>query len=302
MREKAGIGGMAARMAGFRPSFDVLDEEVESKTNNTIVKPNIVDPNDVNKFSGTNVLEGFKKYYDYVDQTGLLNEEKVNETKENLLNIAEENKNNNSGSKKDTTSTDDSKLISFNFENLDPRTDIFNYNPRGNIGFNIGNEDEGFFTKGDVDASRSGLNTDFQAGFKNDNINVGYNLDRGLNYDFTKQFGDKTNLGINQSGVQFGSQLGENTNVDLAYNNGNFDPSLKTNIKDTNLTINPKEFLLNKTFQLGEGDLTLSGRVGFDGQTTGQIDYDREIGPGKLNIFYNPNDAGFNYNFLNRKF
>ena len=63
-----------------------------------------------------------------------------------------------------------------------------------------------------------------------------------------------------------------------------------------------KEFLLNKTFQLGEGDLTLSGRVGFDGQTTGQIDYDKEIGPGKLNVFYNPNDYGVNYNFLNRKF
>mgnify|MGYP003134966292 CR=1 FL=1 len=232
-----------------------------------------------------------------------MTEDKVNETKENLLNIAEENKNNNkSESNKDTTSSDDSKLLSYNFQGLDPRKDIFNYNPQGNVGFDIGDKEGGFFATGDVDASLSGLNTNLQAGFKNENFNIGYTPERGLNYNYNKQFGDKTNFDINQSGAQLGTQFGDNTNVNLAYNNGNFNPSLKTNIKDTNLSINPREFLLNKTFQVGGGDLTLEGKVGFNGQTTGQIDYGRELGPGELNVFVNPNDYGFRYNLFDRKF
>ena len=68
------------------------------------------------------------------------------------------------------------------------------------------------------------LNTDLQAGFKNENFNIGYTPQRGLNYGFNKQFGDNTNLDINQSGAQLGTQFGDNTNINFAYNNGNFNP------------------------------------------------------------------------------
>ena len=301
MKRTGGIAGMASRMAGSPPPITDSEEKTNKKENNQVNF--IPESSSSDGTSGTNIIKGIKDFYNLVDQSGLLTEDKVNETKENLLNIAEENKNNNrSESNKDTTSSEDSKLLSYNFQGLDPRKDIFNYNPQGNVGFDIGDKEGGFFATGDVDASLSGLNTNLQAGFKNENFNIGYTPERGLNYDFNKQFGDKTNFDINQSGAQLGTQFGDNTNVNLAYNNGNFNPSLKTNIKDTNLSINPREFLLNKTFQVGGGDLTLEGKVGFNGQTTGQIDYGRELGPGELNVFVNPNDYGFRYNLFDRKF
>ena len=98
--------------------------------------------------------------------------------------------------------------------------------------------------------------------------------------------------------------LNDKVNVVLAQNfDGNTGiTGTYTGDRGLTATINPNEFQLNKTFQVGGGDLSLGGTVGFDGETTGQVDYKRELGPGELNVFYNPNDAGFNYNFLNRKF
>jgi len=290
-------GGMAGRMAGSAP---ILREDKNGENNETEINTNInrdiVDPNDNDQFSGTNIIEGIKNFYNLADQSGFLTEDKLNETKENLLNIAEENKNN------ESESNGDPKLLSYSLEGVNPLQNIFNYNPEANIGFDIGDKEGGFFATGDADASLSGLDTNLQAGFKNENFNIGYNPEGGFNYGFNRQFGDNTNLGINQSGVQLGTQFGDNTDINLAYNNGNFNPSLKTNIKDTNLSINPREFLLNKTFQVGGGDLTLEGKVGFNGQTTGQIDYGRELGPGELNVFVNPNDYGLRYNLFDRKF
>ena len=112
------------------------------------------------------------------------------------------------------------------------------------------------------------------------------------------------NTKIGQGRENVKNFLNDKVNVNIAQN---FDGD--TNISGTytgdeglRASINPNEFLLGKTFQIGGGDLTLGGTVGFDGQTTGRVDYEKELGPGKLNVFYNPNDVGFNYNFLNRKF
>ena len=87
---KNGMGGMAARMAGLGlPS--IPDEE-----NNQI---NFVPQSTSDdRTSGTNIIKGIKDFYNLADQSGLLTEDKVNETKENLLNIAEENKNENNKS------------------------------------------------------------------------------------------------------------------------------------------------------------------------------------------------------------
>ena len=153
MKRDGGVGSFASRMAGSLPSIP----DSEKKTNNT--KNNQVNfipettSNDAT--SGTDIIKGLKDFYNLADKSGLLNEEKVNETKQNLLNIAGENKNNKSGSNGDTGSNTDSKLISYNFQGLDPRKDIFNYNPQGNVGFDVGNKDKGFFATGDVDVSMS---------------------------------------------------------------------------------------------------------------------------------------------------
>ena len=264
-----GMGGMAARMAG---SAAIPKENKNGQNNeteiNTNINRNIVDPNDNDQFSGTNIVEGIKNFYNLVDESGLLNEDKVNQTKENLLNIAEENKNNESESNGDTTSTTDPKFLSYSLEGVNPLQNIFNYKPEGNIGFDIGNKDGGFFATGDADASLSGLDTNLQAGFKNENFNIGYNPEEGFNYGFNRQFGDNTNLNINQSGAQVGTQLGDNTDINLAYNNGNFNPSLNTNIGNTDIALNPNKLDLNRTFEIGDDtNVNVGGEFNFDGQT-----------------------------------
>ena len=295
-----GMGGMAARMAGSAaiPKENKNGENNETEIN-TNINRNIVDPNDNDQFSGTNIVEGIKNFYNLVDQSGLLTEDKVNETKENLLNIAEENKNN------ESESNGDPKFLSYNFKGLDPRKDIFNYNPKGNIGFDIGNKDGGFFATGDADASLSGLDTNLQAGFKNENFNIGYNPEGGFNYGFNRQFGDNTNLGINQSGVQLGTQFGDNTDINLAYNNGNFNPSLNTKLLNTDIAVNPNRFDVNRTFEIGDDTrINVGGEVDFDGEAKGDIEFTKDFLNKKLQLYGGLDtqggyEAGAKFNFFN---
>ena len=295
-----GMGGMAARMAG---SAAIPKENKNGQNNeteiNTNINRNIVDPNDNDQFSGTNIVEGIKNFYNLVDESGLLNEDKVNQTKENLLNIAEENKNN------ESESNGDPKFLSYSLEGVNPLQNIFNYKPEGNIGFDIGNKDGGFFATGDADASLSGLDTNLQAGFKNENFNIGYNPEEGFNYGFNRQFGDNTNLNINQSGAQVGTQLGDNTDINLAYNNGNFNPSLNTNIRNTDIALNPNKLDLNRTFEIGDNtNVNVGGEVNFDGQTKADLEVTRDFLNKKLKLYggvdtegdYN---VGAKFNFLN---
>ena len=271
--------------------------------------------------SGTNIIKGIEDFYNLVEQSGLLTEDKVNETKKNLLNKAEENKNNESKSNGDTNS----KLISYNFQGLNPKENIFNYNPKGEI--NVDKEFGNFEFDAGIDGSlRGGITPNYNIAFNKDDLKINYG-DSGFTGDFNKKLGEDTNLNISARNKDFnpsfdtsilGSDfkidknqanlakkfLSDKVNVNIAQN---FDG--KTNISgtytgDDGLTanINPNQFSLNKTFQIGGGDLTLGGTVGFDGQTTGKIDYEKELGLGKLNVFANPNDYGFGYNFLNRKF
>ncbi len=269
--------------------------------------------------SGTDVVEGLEEFYNLVDKSGLLKSKKkkieknneknieknieedgLEEVKTNLFKKATENKN-----KEESTENKDSKLISYNFEGIDPRKNIFNYNPTGNVGFDIGNKDGGFFATGDINASLSGINTNFGAGFKNKNIDIGYTPDGGVNYDFNKKFGDNTNLGINQSGFKFdtklgdntnvnvnqsgaqvGTQFGENTNVNLAYRNGDFDPSLTTKFKDTNIAVNPDRLDLNRTFEIGDNTrVNVGGEVDFDGGAKGKIDFTKDFLNKKLQLY-----------------
>ena len=304
MKRTGGIAGMASRMAGSPPPITDSEEKTNKKENNQVNF--IPESSSSDGTSGTNIIEGLKDFYNLVDQSGLLTEDKVNETKENLLNIAEENKNNNkSESNKDTTSSDDSKLLSYNFQGLDPRKDIFNYNPKGNVGFDIGDKEGGFFATGDVDASLSGLNTNLQAGFKNENFNIGYTPQRGLNYGFNKQFGDNTNLDINQSGAQLGTQFGDNTNVNLAYNNGNFNPSLNTRLLNTDIAVNPNRFDVNRTFEIGDDTrVNVGGEVDFDGETKGDIEFTKDFLNKKLQVYGGADtkgdfEVGTKFKFLN---
>lgn len=323
MKRAGGMAGMASRMAGSPPPITNSEEKTNKKENNQVNF--ITESNTSDGTSGTNIIKGIKDFYNLVDKSGLLTEDKVNETKENLLNIAEENKNNNSGSKKDTTSTDDSKLISYDFQGLNPKENIFNYNPKGEI--NVDKEFGNFEFDAGIDGSlRGGITPNYNIAFNTDELKINYG-DSGFTGDFNKKFGEDTNLNISARNKDFnpsfdtsilGSDfkidknqanlakkfLSDKVNVNIAQN---FDG--KTNISgtytgDDGLTanINPNQFSLNKTYQVGGGELRLGGTVGFNGQTTGQIDYEKELGPGKLNVFYNPNDAGFNYNFLNKKF
>lgn len=280
--------------------------------------------------SGTNIVKGATDFYNLVDRSGLLEEEKINETKNNLFNKAESNKENKEN-KENTNNlikkenNQDSEVFSYNIEGLDPRKNIFNYNPKGEV--NIDKDFGNFEIDAGVDASlRSGINPNYNIGFNNDNLNLNYG-DGGFKGKFNKEFGENTNLNISARNGDFNPSfdtsilgtdfkldknqaniaknfLNDKVNVNIAQN---FDGD--TNISGTytgdeglRASINPNEFLLGKTFQIGGGDLTLGGTVGFDGQTTGRVDYEKELGPGKLNVFYNPNDVGFNYNFLNRKF
>ena len=118
--------------------------------------------------SGSNVVEGFEKFYNTLDKSGVLkNDEKktednsIKETKTNLFKKAFENQN-----KEENTEDKDSKLISYSLEGINPKN-IFNYNPEGNIGFDLGDKNKGFFATGDVDASLRGIDTNFETGFKN---------------------------------------------------------------------------------------------------------------------------------------
>jgi len=263
--------------------------------------------------SGANVVKGLEKFYNVVDKSGLLkNNEKKNEqsneqnnleeVKTNLFKKATENKN------KEESNEDvdkDSKIISYDFKGINPSKNIFNYNPQANVGFDLGKKGEGFFATGDADVSLSGLDTNLQAGFKNENFNIGYNPEGGFNYGFNRQFGDNTNLGINQSGVQLGTQFGDNTDINLAYNNGNFNPSLNTNIRNTDIALNPNKLDLNRTFEIGDNtNVNLGGEVNFDGQTKADLEVTKDFLNKKLQLYggvdtegdYN---VGAKFNFLN---
>ena len=277
---KNGMGGMAARMAGLGlPSIpDEENNQINFGTQST----------SDDRTSGTNIIKGIKDFYHLADQSGLLTEDKVNETKENLLNIAEENKNENnkSESEGDTTSSADSKLLSHNFQGLDPRKDIFNYDPQANIGFNVGDQDGGLYATGDLDASLKGVNTNLQAGFKNKNFDVSYNPERGLNLGFNEKFGDNTNININQS-------------------NGNFNPSLNTNIRNTDIALNPNKLDLNKTFEIGNNtNVNVGGEVDFDGQTKADLEVTRDFLNKQIQLYGGADTegdfkVGAKFNFLN---
>ena len=64
-----GMGGMAARMAG---SAAIPKENKNGQNNeteiNTNINRNIVDPNDNDQFSGTNIVEGIKNFYNLVER------------------------------------------------------------------------------------------------------------------------------------------------------------------------------------------------------------------------------------------
>ena len=297
MKKAGGMAGMASRMAGSPPPITNSEEKTNKKENNQVNF--IPESNTSDGTSGTNIIKGIKDFYNLVDQSGLLTENKVNETKENLLNIAEENKNN------DSESNGDPKFLSYSLEGVNPLQNIFNYNPKANIGFDVGNKDGGFFATGDVDASLSGLNTNLQTGFKNENFNIGYNPQRGLNYGFNKQFGDNTNLNINQSGAQLGTQFGDNTNINLAYNNGNFNPSLNTKLLNTDIAVNPNRFDINRTFEIGDDTrINVGGEVDFDGEAKGDIEFTKDFLNKKLQLYGGVDtqggyEAGAKFNFLN---
>jgi len=256
--------------------------------------------------SGSNIVEGIKKFYNIADQSGVFkdNEEKneknnIEETKTNLFKKAFENK-----KKEENNEDQDSKLISYSVEGLNPKN-IFNYNPQGNVGFDLGDKNEGFFATGDIDASRRGIDTNFETGFKNENVNVGYKPESGLTYDFKKQFGDNTNLGINQSGFKFDTKLGENTNVNvnqsgaqvntklgedtnvnLGYRNGDFNPSLTTKFKETNIAVNPDRFNLNREFKIGDDTrINVGGEVDFDGKSKGKLDISKDFLNKKVEVY-----------------
>ena len=67
----------------------------------------------------------------------------------------------------------------------------------------VDRENSGLYATGDLDASLKGVNTNLQAGFKNENFDVSINPEGGLQYDFNKKFKNKNNLNINQQGVEF---------------------------------------------------------------------------------------------------
>lgn len=261
--------------------------------------------------SGTNVIEGAKKFYDVLDKSGVLkNNEKKNEqsneknnleeVKTNLFKKATENKN------KELSNEDkDSKIISYDFKGINPSKNIFNYNPEANVGFDLGKKGEGFFATGDIDASRRGVDTNFEAGFKNENIDIGFKPEKGIDFDLQKQFGNNTNLNINQSGFNVGTKLGENTNVNvnqsgarvdtklgentnvnLGYRNGDFNPSLTTKFKETNIAVNPDRFNLNRTFEIGDNTrVNVGGEVDFDGEAKGNIDFTKDFLNKKLQVY-----------------
>ena len=254
--------------------------------------------------SGTDLIEGAEKFYNVVEKSGALKnkEEKNNleEVKSNLFNKATENK-----KKEEDKEDTESKLISYNVKGLDPRKNIFNYNPQANVGFNVGDKDSGLYATGDLDASLKGVNTNLQAGFKNENFDVSINPERGLNYQFNKQFGDNTNVNINQFGAQVGTQLGDNTNVNLAYNNGNFNPSLNTNLLNTNISVNPNRLDVNRTFEIGDDTrVNVGGEVDFDGEAKGDIEFTKDFLNKKLQVYGGADtkgdfEVGTKFKFLN---
>tara|TARA_R100000152_G_C6765975_1_gene190852 strand:- start:284 stop:1273 length:990 start_codon:yes stop_codon:yes gene_type:complete len=315
--------GMSSGLPTLPPLSDDPTTESEENKNNNI---NIVDPSDENPTSGTNIIQGFKDYYDYVDKLGFLDELKINETKENLLNIAEENKNNNEENKNNgSESKEDSNLISAKVEGINPLQNIFNYNPSGEL--DLSTQFGNFNVDAGVTGSlREGINPNYNIGFNTDNFNLNYG-DTGFTGNFNRELGENTNINVDAKdgeinpsfdtsflGTDFKLDknqanlarnfLNDRVNVQLAQNfDGNTDiTGTYTGDEGLTATVNPREFLLNKTFQVGGGDLKLGGQVGMNGDTTGQIDYERELGPGKLNVYVNPNDYGFGYNFFDRKF
>jgi len=275
--------------------------------------------------SGTNIVEGVKQFYDTADQSGLFkNNEKKNENnniekvKTNLFNKANENKN-----KEKNNENKDSKIISYSFEGLNPKN-IFNYNPQANVGFDLGKKGDGFFATADVDASRRGIDTNFEAGFKNENVDIGFKPEKGIDFDLQKQFGNNTNLNINQSGFNVGTKfgentnvnvnqsgarvntkLGENTNLNLGYRNGDFNPSLTTKFKETNIAVNPDRFNLNRTFEIGDDTrINVGGEVDFDGESKGKIDFTKEFLNKKVQVYGGADtkgdfEVGTKFKFLN---
>ena len=233
--------------------------------------------------SGSNIVEGIKKFYNTADQSGAFkdNEKKnennnIEETKTNLFKKAFENKN-----KEETTEDKDSKLISYSVEGLNPKN-IFNYNPKGNFGFDLGDKNDGFFAIGDVNASRRGIDTNFETGFKNQNVNVGYKPQSGLNYAFNKQLGDNTNLGVNQSGFKVDTKLGENTNVNINQSGAQFGTKLG---EDTNVNLGYRD-----------GD--------FNGESKGKIDFTKDFLNKKIQLYGGADtkgdfEVGTKFKFLN---
>ena len=224
--------------------------------------------------SGTNILEGFRKFKRLSDQiepdtfSGVT--DNISKTKEKLFDISQNNKKNNN-IVTETKSTDKNNKSNFDFSAGGFKPDVTNlgsYNPNVDIAANL--EKGNFYTNIEGSASlKQGVDYNLEAGYKGDKFTAKIDpKDIQAKYK-----GDNFNAGIDTRGIHAGTKLNDKVNVDLSKRfNGDTNVSADYTGDNVDARIDTKGFEIGRTFGDKDNNVNINLAQDFDGDTSVNVE------------------------------
>ena len=233
--------------------------------------------------SGTNIIEGFKKFKRYTDQiepdtfSGVT--DNISKTKEKLFNISDNKKNSANGNNKGifknsnvATENNNNNNNNFDFSAGGFKPDVTNlrsYNPNVDIAANL--KKGNFYTNIEGSASlKEGADYNLEAGYKGDKFTAKIDpKDIQAKYK-----GDNFNAGIDTKGIHAGTQLlNDKVDVNLSKRfNGDTNVSAGYTGDNVSARVDTKGIEIGKTFGDNDSNININLGQSFDGDTNVNIE------------------------------
>ena len=234
--------------------------------------------------SGTNIIEGFKKFKRYTDQiepdtfSGVT--DNISKTKEKLFNISDNKKNSANGNNKGifknsnvaTENNNNNNNNNFDFSAGGFKPDVTNlrsYNPNVDIAANL--KKGNFYTNIEGSASlKEGADYNLEAGYKGDKFTAKIDpKDIQAKYK-----GDNFNAGIDTKGIHAGTQLlNDKVDVNLSKRfNGDTNVSAGYTGDNVSARVDTKGIEIGKTFGDNDSNININLGQSFDGDTNVNIE------------------------------
>jgi len=239
--------------------------------------------------SGTNILEGFRKFKrlsDQIEPSGFDEvTDNINKTKEKLFNIADNKKESanedNKGIFKNSNVATENNNNNNNNNNFDfstggfkpDLTNLGSYNPNVDIAANL--KKGKFYT--DVEGSASlkqGVDYNLEAGYKGDKFTAKIDpKDIQAKYK-----GDNFNAGIDTRGIHAGTKLNDKVNVDLSKRfNGDTNIAAIYKGDNVNASVDTRGFEIGREFGDSDANINVNLTKDFNGDTDVNVEGKKQL-------------------------